>query len=486
MANMTGLRKTVLFKLLSKLSKKELIGLQSYGVFSKVSSPTLKAIRLFSSSNWEQYSNEDFFRACHGLEVPFSTNRFQMFFTSIREFVFEYLAVLNVRRSAVNKYDEAIKLARERSWDTEIMPLYRRLHRQMVKVPEGLEHYFLRHQLQVVMHETQIRSGQLNQGQAVMGDWRLFEELFLVQSLRFKCIALDLRLSGKAVNPEEVAPDAYMEVLFEKSSSENRPLISAYGAIWRMLTAPYELVRLFHARKLISKHIANDSIQEEHIGDLLRLLMNHATRLVTARKLRRRYLIELSSIEVQYITGNIHPRELKNIIALLTSVGKIEEAESMLERFQGSIDADPEGHALEYNRGVILFAKEEYRLAIPIFQSLIHSLQDTYLKSDGRMYLWRSRIAACIEGQEFDPDFFDREKEKSRQFFRRTTALKDSSKEFYLDYLRVFHRFYSALGQPRSKRRQKLQGLLEQVRHFSEHPLKKWLVQKLEMALHLR
>lgn len=478
---MPELQQNTLSRLLSRFSPSELEEMERYAVFARKGDNILAPLRLYSSGIFETMSKAEFFTACKGEDgLSFTDNRFRLLLHRVKEFVFEFMAVSEVRNSTLKQHQGALRVAGQRQWDEEVISLHRRIDREADKSPESMELLVARFDWEEALQEATIRRGDPDTGQHPGHFWTYFEDAYLAQALRYQSIAIDFQMAH-ATNSELVAiPESYLQSLLAQRPNHNSELITAYKAIWEVLRAPKDPAPFHKADKLIRSLIERQAVKRESLGEMVLLIFNQAYRLAREELVPWQVVTDLQILQLDFLKGSIHPRQLKNVIGYLCFAGEVSVAKEILDRFAERIQGDPEGHALLYNRGVTLFYEGEFGAAKKVFREIIYAGDDNYFKSDGRMYLWRSAIADCLGGGDFDHHFLDYEGEKSRQFFRRSKQFSDRSRAFYQTYFKTFRSLYRLLGMNPRQRKEKIIDLWKEVSQFREHPLRNWLFEQLK------
>lgn len=483
---MKSLQETKLIQLVNRLIESELGELERFGRYIGTRGAVQLAFTAFRKGLHQSMDKEKFFNYCYpDPEFSFTNNRFQSLLNVSLEVIYKFLAVAEILNSPDRGYQMALVRAREREWDREILDLAKRLRKFLARAPETHEHYHLAFWMEESVLEAQLRMGELNPEAKVRANWSTMEQLTQVEAFRYQCLILDRKQSGYKIREGVALPDYFLKLLLERNPLEERALAGAYVKIWELLRAPQNIHYFVQARKLIHDLHRNQVLAPGVIQECLSLLFNHALRQVRKGEMPHAAIVDLMGEIFAHQEGKgVHPHQLKNVIAMLAADGKVAEARQVLKQFASRIQGDENQWALKYNEAVLLFYEGDFDDAFRGFQEVLYAPDDQYLKLDGRIYLWRVQIARTLGKTNFDSRWYESEKEKTRQFFRRFPFRNGQSKAFYQGYFQLLRKIYASLGEPGGGRRQEmLRNLLHEANELKEHPLRKWVIETIGAAL---
>ncbi|MEM0998182.1 MAG: hypothetical protein AAGN35_13925 [Bacteroidota bacterium] len=480
---MKRLDQTVTTRMLARFTQIEIAELCRFARFVELSPPLYAAIEAFGKHKWAALSKKELFVLCHpNDQFAYSDNRLQVFLYRLREFIYEYIAVKMLRSGSMNIYHYALKYVREQGWLREERPLYRKLRNQSTKGESSLDRFIMGFTWEETMHVAALREGSLGQKDFLVRNWYCFEQLILAQALRYHCLITDLRLNQGSADAGLPLPEGYFSELMQRPEMEEDPFFRGYRAVRQMQLDPTDAEIFQENLYRLDQTLGNlePAVREELMG----LAFNQALRLWKQRSLPLHLLRDMLIRKTKQIGKVIHPRDLKNMIALLVHAGKLRQARAFLSRHHEHIAGDENGHARRYNEAVLLYYEGEFREARRRFQEVIYANDDWYLKADGRLYLWRCQIEIALAEEEYDPHFYSFEKEKTRLFFRRNGNTSGPA-GFYRLYAKLLWTVYEALMRNGISRTLRLRKLRQHVEQLPAHPLRHWLSKIILLGLRL-
>ena len=469
---------TLLGKLLDGFSKVDLAGLERYAVYKVENPAMLRGIQLLLTKGHHNVSADEFVSHIYtGASLETDVGRFRKMVFRIRELALEYLAVRHATRSKSSVLENAFRFMSASEWDQHLQLLSGRLERAIDAMPECLEAYSLRIELDEAVVASRIREqGEVSSEELSRG-LRHIERRYLVDRLRYDCLQLDLQLQNGAASPIHF-PD--LSPHLPSPLFENGSLPHAYHLLRDMLRDPEDGDLFGAACQTIFECDDKATVCREERLELLQLLLNQAIR--RARTGVDDYTIAKEALLRTLPAGkrDIHQRALKNAISLLILAGDVEAARKILEKFRGRIKGDGAGHAQMYNEAVVWYYEGRFAKARALFHEVIYASDDHYMKADGRIYWWRAVIDEALAEGGYDEDFIRYQGPNTKKFFSRTGDLSEDGRAFYLRFFHAIFRLYKAMGLKTAKKRQFTDSLEGEVEALEDHPLKTWLREKLD------
>ena len=174
------------------------------------------------------------------------------------------------------------------------------------------------------------------------------------------------------------------------------------------------------------------------------------------------------------IDGKISVGHFKNIVSIACRLAEFEWASSFMETYKNRIANDYKENAINFNRGVIAFFKEEFGAAERCFNHVLNDFKDIFYGLDARILLLRIHYETgnAIGMESLCHSF--------RMYLDRTKAISKPRKENYKTFIAMYRRMINL--PPRDyERMEKLKT--EILETGNKVGWRAWLVEKIEDLL---
>ncbi len=247
-------------------------------------------------------------------------------------------------------------------------------------------------------------------------------------------------------------------------------------------------VRFKSLLEVIDESKKKKLIQDRELADSYRILMNFLIRRINSRDERiliyaKRLFLENIYNGLLLIKRKILARDLKSILSIFIRQEDFDSAKKFFHRYGDHILDDPNRMAWRYNNAVLLFSQKEFEEAGDLFQQVMHSSEDYYLKIDGKIYALRCLIELQVKNESHHVKFFPGSWESFKKFFLRQRDLPEKTYRFCISFVALMAECSDIWQLPKDYRKDKWNSLRLKVDRIDDEHVRKWLLGVIDRCL---
>lgn len=288
--------------------------------------------------------------------------------------------------------------------------------------------------------------------------WNL-EELFCIQKLRYACAALNQDLTMNVKHDYGMLDDVLREV--EARLPRSSWVLGMYFHAYKMLASPMQGVHFQTLRIELERHWKG--MDDVLVNEFYKHLINHCINKINAGfsefngELAQIYDEVMASGAI-LVNGMLDPGQLKNMIAVMIRMKKLEVAEKLLETYGPKLMLD-DATALVFNKAIICYHRGEFSATRKLMELVQQDAKDVFFKLEAKIY---SMMASY---ELHDLDLSSDNYNALRMFLKRDKLLPAERRENYLVFISLLNRLWvidqeAWTGMKRQRKLERLQASL--------------------------
>lgn len=475
-----NLKDSALVRMLSKLDRKQLKGFRFYlecPLFN--TNKTLEELFSFLERKVLMSSKEVIPESTLLKVMQVSSPQADKLFSKLLYLLNRYLFIYRNQENEVAEYPEIYRSWIEMDLDQDLMEReFKKMSRKM-EGPIGSEIEIF-HQLRLEHYNAGYRVQQPRKDQAdnFTAGHDLLDQFYWVSKLKYQCAALNM---GRIFSKAEV--NSSIDLI--PTQVETLPALGK--AYWSILTLfKAEDFTLSDARPMFQMLEEGPTFSLEDNQDLYGYLLN-----LTIRKVGKALSFEKLLLEVYdamlakgLLTshGKISGGHFKNIVSIKSRQGQMGEAEQFVNQYQDFLPATDVDPLIPYCRGLLLFYRQDYLVAMRHFRSLLpQSTEDMFWALEIRSMLWKSYFEGFQKLGLEEHEEMLKLYHSFRIFVSRNTLLSDYHKSCYENFIRIFNRLIKVGEQSTwAVSKSELIALRDSVASIEELAHRRWILEAIQ------
>lgn len=424
-------------------------------------------------------SREDFYIDM-GWPAPYNPGHLHSRLTDLKKKLEAFLAIQELRKNPVAVAAYHLRGVEQRGWTDLVKSEIKQARETLAEAPQEADCYLYAMQIEENYLNAVMESPRKFKEPSFQGAMLRLEEFFCLQKLRYACAAVS---QDRALNMQHDYGmlDSVLSTVGERLR-DSPVILRMYFHAYMMLTAPGEDLHFMTLKQELAEHWKE--LSSELVHEFYKHLINFCVVRINAgfpeynEEIGQIYNETMGSGAL-LVDGKLDPGQLKNMVAIMIRLKKLEVAEQLLETYGPRLTPDADIVTVDFNRALILYHQGKYAQTRKLMELVQRDAQDVFFKLEAKLYSMRASYELN------DLDLSEDNYNALRMYLKRDKLLPRISRDNYLLFINLLNRLWSILQDPSApkKKRQKLEDLRSKVDDAPKTANFVWLKEKIELEI---
>jgi tetratricopeptide (TPR) repeat protein len=480
-----NIKDSVLVRMLSCLSRKELKGFQAYlGCQLFNTNQTLEKVLAYLSSKALKAPDKLLPETKMAKDLGLSPNMADKLFSQLLGHLNRFVFVWEQRNNPQSEHAGTIEFWIGHGLEHELLEReFRKMKRKFKQEPASgsVLHNHLLLQHQYAIYQTSLP--RKDQGDLFEENHKLLDHYYWITKLKYLCASVNVSqiFQKKEIQNPSLPPPSWQEHLprIGKAYYKAYLLLTAEDPMFADATQLFELL----------KESAEDFAGEDRVN-LYGFLLNTCAKGIYKGRFDFEQLM-LSTYEAVLEAGflitneKISSAHFKNIVSLYTRLDNCEGAQVFMNGHESLLPELDKEELLAFCHGLVAFYQGNHSEAISRFRSIIESSpEDLFWGLDARNMLWQAYFEGGDELSFEEQEDMLKLYHSFRIFVSRNNRISDHQKKCYENFIRIFNRLTRTNDKGKwANTKQEFTEILEDALASEELMHKRWLTEAIQRKI---